>query len=112
MKLSESALALEIFNGRAAFNDLFPTLDPNQSFKNWLLLGEGSYGKVYVAERDGVDKAIKFVSLSNKKDVSDIKYLLGEQRFHTQLDHKNIVKYEETYVWDQSLWVSITEKNK
>lgn len=62
------------------YGDFFIT--ENGSYKKGKKLGEGSFGKVYVAEKDGIQMAVKVFNLFDKYDYS--------KRFDSSILEKNI----------------------
>lgn len=72
------------------------------------LLGEGAYGKVFlVKQQDGQKFAVKEMDLSRCND-ADRDQALREATLLSQLQHKNILKYVESVICDDSLYI-ITE---
>ena len=62
-------------------------------------LGEGSYGKVFLANRKSNPDEKVAIKVINKRglDLFLIRCMMNEVRLLHKVDHPNIVKYYETY---------------
>jgi len=81
-----------------SFDQLLIDRDPQNFYVNWSEIGEGSFGKVYIAKRkkDNVKVAVKSMTKSiNKKEITTLSFC----------DHPNIVKYLCTFHWENTYWL-------
>jgi len=84
-------------------NDLVSKNDPNQIYTDFVKIGEGAAGEVYLAThlktKDKV--AVKKMPLN----AQNVKLLTSEIHIMKESDHKNIVAYKDSFRVDSQLWV-------
>eukprot|EP00924_Labyrinthula_sp_SR-Ha-C_P013723 augustus_masked-scaffold_5-processed-gene-11.40-mRNA-1 protein AED:0.04 eAED:0.04 QI:0/-1/0/1/-1/1/1/0/345 len=78
-----------------------PEKNPNKFLKFLSKLGQGGGGIVYkvLDARDGVIKAIK---IAHSMDLEELK---TEIAIHALTNHANIVHYEESFKYEDSVWI-------
>lgn len=78
-----------------------PDKNPNQFLRFQRKLGQGGGGIVYkvLDTRDGVVKAIK---IAHSMDLDELK---TEIAIHATTHHANIVHYEESFKYEDSIWI-------
>jgi len=83
--------------------------DPNKIFLNLVAIGDGTFGVVYSGlDIRNLDKvAIKKLNLYKNYEED----LISEISMMRTLEHENIVKYIETYRWENCLWVVMEYMN-
>lgn len=82
--------------------------DPFQIYEAFKLIGEGSYGKVYIVRHKeaGVQRAMKLISKKlSKMTPEKEKELIQEIEIIKKLDHPNILKVYEYYNTDKRLFI-------
>jgi len=84
-------------------SDLICKEDPNLIYNNARKVGEGAAGEVFLAtdSRNGEKVAIKKMPLNNQ----NMKLLITEIGIMKTSFHPNIVKYFESYLIGESIWV-------
>jgi len=84
-------------------NDLVSKADPNQMYTDFVKIGEGAAGEVYlVTSLKSKDKfAIKKMPLN----AQNVKLLTSEIHIMKESDHVNIVAYKDSFRVDSQLWV-------
>jgi len=87
-------------------NDLVNSnVDPNEAYTNFEKIGEGAAGQVFVATyvETGEDVAIKKIEINPQ----NIPLLVTEIAIMKVSIHENIVKYFDSYLVEEKLWVSM-----
>mmetsp|Transcript_15738 Transcript_15738/g.17768 ORF Transcript_15738/g.17768 Transcript_15738/m.17768 type:complete len:325 (+) Transcript_15738:154-1128(+) len=75
--------------------------DPNQFLRLEKKLGQGGGGIVYKCKdnRDGLVKAVK---VAHSMDLEELR---REISIHAMTNHANIVHYEESFQWQDAVWI-------
>jgi hypothetical protein len=91
------------FDVPTSIDELTKVVDPSKTFLNFAEIGEGTYGVVYSGlDIRTLDKvAIKRLDL---EEVSE-KQIIAEIYMMSELQHDNIVRYIESYLWKDFVWV-------
>jgi serine/threonine protein kinase len=79
--------------------------DPLIEYSNFEKIGEGAAGEVFVAlhNESNTDVAIKKVTLNNQ----NIPLLIAELSIMKASEHENIVRYFDSFLVDDKLWVAM-----
>ena len=84
--------------------------DPNDDYKEIKLLGEGSYGSVYLVNHRiiGATRAMKIIQKVEDIDESNVLEILNEINVLKKIDHPNIIKIFEFFIYNNNYYL-ITE---
>ncbi|KAF4977539.1 hypothetical protein FDECE_18344 [Fusarium decemcellulare] len=84
--------------------DLCKFKDPEQVFYDLTEIAQGAFGRIYAGSKRGFDGilAIKQVRLKNEVTA---RLTAKEIKASSDVSHFNIVKFVETYVWADQVWM-------
>ena len=84
--------------------------DPYEEYKEVKLLGEGSYGKVYLVNHKiiGFSRAMKIIEKVEDVDENNVLEILNEINVLKKIDHPNIIKIFECYMQNNNYYL-VTE---
>ena len=90
----------------------FAREDPNNDYDIMLKLGKGSFGEVFKARAKASSEivAIKVIGLDEQQDGQGTESIRREIQILRECQHKNIVRYYGSYIWQENLWVCLNWK--
>lgn len=100
-------LTTRIAGGRTAaghpfLGKAFETFQIIDMYEQTKLLGEGGFGKVFLAKHKekGTEVAIKYIDISSQLDkASNIEQIYKESKTLAMLDHKHIIKMYQAFLY-------------
>lgn len=92
--------------GSGDADDVQTNVNPADQWEFQVLVGKGSYGKVYRAASRANGDLVAFKVLPLEED-SISQEILRELSSLRECDHRNIVSYHFSYVYDAQLWIAM-----
>eukprot|EP00736_Rhodelphis_marinus_P010930 Rmarinus@m.17798 len=79
--------------------------NPRDVYRDMKKIGEGSSGLVYCAtDKDGKTIAVKRIQTPSRADLTAVE---NEIALMTLSQHKNVVRYYDTFYFDHALWIAL-----